>query len=251
MGRATWVLAGIAAVAIAVALWLYTENRDLRAQLGGAQAKGSVADEIPVGKRMHDDRAPLAAAVSQLPSFLGLGRDRTPPPRLKPERKESHAERRERRMAKIRAILGRLEGETDEEYRERVGPLITGGLARPRGYYDDLRQRAEEAAGVTPEQREELDVIFEDAYDEAINLANDAIASGELSPYERNVGGVLSFVGGLGAVFGSAESRYNETLSGQQRESMRGAGFDLGEYLGVSAPWESLTPPPPPPENDG
>jgi hypothetical protein len=245
-------LGAVAAVAIAAAAWLYRDNRSLREEL--ASAREAAPANGPVATAAHweppsadDDDGPEARG--RLPSFLRLGR--TPPPQLEPPKKETRAERRARRMAEIRAILGRDPGESEEDYRARVLPMLTAGLARPRSIVDEARRDAEAAAGVTPEQSAELDAIFDDAYSEALDLANAAIESGDLTPYERNVSGVLTVAGGLGAVLDSAQLRYDELLSPSQRAAMAGSGFDLGEYLGASAPWEKLDPPPPPPGDDG
>jgi len=254
MSRSTWVLGSIAAAGLVASLWLYRENRELRGRLAAtpaaAEASAAQAQRGATAAGPDDDGEPADRKRGSLRSFLRLGRDRTPP-QLEPEQSETWAERRARRQQRLRAMLGRSADETPGEYRDRVAPLVTAGLARPRAYVDETRRTAEEAAGVTPEQRAQLDQVFDDAYAEALELTNAAVADGSLTPYERNVTGVLEVAGGLGAVLGTAEARYGEILSPEQRAAMRESGFDLGEYLGVSAPWEKLDPPPPPPGGDG
>jgi len=247
MSRGTWILAAVAVVAVATSLWLYRDNRALRRELGvrAVPAADKAPRSLAIADLAEDVVEAAPAKRGGLRSFFRLGGDRTPPT-LDPPKKETRAERRVRWQERIRAMLGRMEDETAEEYRDRVAPFITAGLARPRSMVDEARRDAEEAAGVTSEQSVELDEIFDDAYAEALELTNQAVASGELTPYDRNVSGVLQFAGGIGAVFGTAESRYDEVLSPEQRSAMAGAGFDLGDYLGATAPWEQLDPPPPP-----
>ena len=96
-----------------------------------------------------------------------------------------------------------------------------------------------------PEDR--LDAAFDEVYDELISYTDGAIADGQLSPYDTNVPGMLDYAGGLGGILTGAESRIGEILSASQRQQIEDSGFEWGEYLGVSAPWERLTPPPPPP----
>lgn len=143
-------------------------------------------------------------------------------------------------------MFGRLDGETDEEYRNRIAPLITAGLFVPRQRVEDLRKQMEEKAGVTPEQSKQLDQAFEKVYADALDYTNRAITDGILSPYERNVSGWLEFAGGLGGILNEANTQIGQILSSQQVQTINQSGFEWGEYLGAKAPWEKLTPPPPP-----
>jgi hypothetical protein len=165
---------------------------------------------------------------------------------LPPENVESRYERRQRRQAEFAAQFGRLDGETEEEYRARIGPLVATGLMIPRMRMDEARKEMEEKAGVTPEQSKKLDATFDKVYAEALDYTNKAVADGILSPYERNVGGWLEFAGGLGGILNDANSQIGQVLSPQQMTTISGAGFEWGEYLGAKAPWERLNPPPPP-----
>ena len=43
-----------------------------------------------------------------------------------------------------------------------------------------------------------------------------------------------------------AQGQIGQVLSPDQVHAMSDSGFEWGEYLGLEAPWEQLTPPPPP-----
>jgi hypothetical protein len=156
-------------------------------------------------------------------------------------------ERRARRTDEFALKFGRLPNETDEEYRARIMPLINGALIVPRMRATEMRRVAEEKAKVTPAQSAELDKAFEKVYEDVLDYTNKAITDGQLSPYERNVAGWLDYAGGLGGILTSANGQIGKILGPDQVKAMYDSGFEWGEYLGVNAPWEKLTPPPPPP----
>jgi hypothetical protein len=143
-------------------------------------------------------------------------------------------------------MFGRGDGETDDEYRARIVPLIKMGLAGTRTKVEEMRKIAEDKAHVTPEQSAKLDAAFQKTYGDVLDYANKAIADGQLSPYERNVAGWLDFAGGLGGILNDAQSQVGKILDAGQVKAMYDAGFEWGEYLGAEAPWEQLRPPPPP-----
>lgn len=219
--------------------------------------KGRVEDDLAQARA---DRAQAAAAADPWASggggdatggpaiARGLGGriDGVDAPKLPDTKKESRLERRARRTDEIAAMLGRLDGETEEEYRARLLPLLEAALSRPRENVAQLRKEIEEKAGVTDEQRQKLDATFDEVYDELLTYTNAAIQDGQLTPYERNVAGMLEYAGGLGAILGGAEQRIGGILSPEQQQTIYGSGFEWAEYLGVTAPWERLTPPPPP-----
>lgn len=157
-------------------------------------------------------------------------------------------QRRARRQAEISAMFGRLDGETEAEYRERVAPFLAMVLDKPRQRALEMRREAEQKAGVTAAQSAKLDQAFAAAYDEVLDYTNAAIAEGQLSPYERNVSGWLGYAGGLGGILGGVEAGVAGVLRPEQVRAMSDAGFEWGEFLGVSVPWEKLRPPPPPSE---
>ena len=226
-----------------MSVWLYLDNRDLREQLGArpTSVAGAPQDKAAAARTSDPWTDPTRSI-----SGLGPRASGSAPPQLPETKEESRLERRQRRQAELIAMLGRLDGETEEEYRNRMVPLITAGLIVPRARVEEMRREVEAKAGVTPEQSKKLDAAFDKVYADTLDYANKAIADGTLSPYERNVSGWLEFAGGLGGILGDANSQIGQILSPQQVKAISSSGFEWGEYLGAKAPWEKLAPPPPP-----
>jgi len=241
MSRATKVLAATTLIAFASAVWLYLENRSLRSELGTKADKPSatvaeaakVADKDPWSQASRLAKAPTRASGS-------------PAPALPEEKEESRLDKRVRRQQEFAAMFGRGPGETDEEYRARIVPLIKTGLAIPRSRVEEMRKQAEDKAHVTPEQSKKLDHAFDKVYDNVLDYTNKAITDGILSPYDRNVSGWLQYAGGLGNMLDEANGQIGQILGPDQLKSLSDSGFEWGEYLGLEAPWEKLQPPPPP-----
>jgi hypothetical protein len=243
MTRAARVLAVTTLVGLASSTWLYFENRSLRSEVSTkpaaavTAAKSAETPNTPAG----DPWIEATKRSGAIPKPTA-----TPEPSLPEASKESRLDRRQRRNEEVAAMFGRHEGETEEEYRARIGPMISAGLAIPRMRAVENRRLAEEKAGVTKEQSAKLDQAFEKVYGDVLDYTNKAITDGQLSPYERNVAGWLDYAGGLGGMLGEAQGQIGKVLSPEQVKAMSAAGFEWGEYLGLSAPWEKLTPPPPP-----
>ncbi|MEO8550863.1 MAG: hypothetical protein ABI678_12845 [Kofleriaceae bacterium] len=238
MARATRLLAVTTVIAAAAAIWLFMDNRDLRSQLAEhtTPATGSA------------DKTGATAAVDPWTQTTRTAANRSsgPRPELPAQKEESRLDRRQRRQAELTALLGRLDGETEEQYRARIVPLIKAGLAIPRSRVEDMRKEAEAAAHVTADQSKKLDVAFDKAYDNLLDYTNKAVADGTLSPYERNVSGMLEYAGGLGTMLDEINGQIGQILSADQVKALGASGFEWGEYLGLEAPWENLSAPPPP-----
>jgi hypothetical protein len=237
MVRATWVFIATSVIAGAAAIWLYLDNRDLRAQLA-ATPEIAKTDDKPAAARTPDPWTDIAR------SSPGPKTSSAAIPRLPAQPEESRLDRRQRRQQEFAAMFGRLDGETEEEYRARIVPLIKGGLLIPRQRVDEMRKQVEAKAGITPEQSAKLDKAFEKVYADAIDYTNKAVADGLLSPYERNVSGWLEYAGGLGGILNDANGQIGQVLSPDQVRTVNASGFEWGEYLGLNAPWENLNPPP-------
>lgn len=247
MTRATYVLAATTLVGLVTSVWLWLANRELRDELSERGAKIAAADDAAAlagqGDAWLDGNkgAQARAARSGAIPF-------TQPPTLPDQPKENRNQRRARRNAEFSAMFGRGEGETEEEYKNRVMPLITAGLTKLRDRTTDMRKAAEEQAGVTKEQSAALDRMFEKTYSEVVDYANEAIADGRLSPYKRDVGNWLELAGGLGTMLNGVQGQIGKVLSPSQVKAMYESGFEWSEYLGANAPWEKLRAPPPPPK---
>jgi hypothetical protein len=244
MARASWVLAATSIAAVAAAVWLYVDNRALRAELADRPTPTATVTPAPAAAARAPDPWLEATRGGQARAARGGAA-----PALPADKEESRMERRARRQQEIAAMFGRLDGETEDEYRARIVPLIKAGLAIPRQRAEEMRKAAEEKARVTPEQSKKLDRAFDKIYDDVVDYTNKAVADGQLSPYERNVAGWLDYAGGLGGMLGDAQGQIGKVLSPDQVKSMYDSGFEWGEYLGLEAPWEKLTPPPPPPKH--
>ena len=256
MGRSALMI-GALVISIGACGWLYLDNRSLRQELAAqSAARATAVERDSSGAETSDDQSSENNTASDgTRERAGLSRwifrnRRSERPTVEEEpKKETRRERRQRRALELEAMFGRLDGETVEEYRERMVPFVKTMLEAPRQRLDDARRAAEEAAGVSDEQRAELDTALQDAYKEMVDLSNAAIASGDLTPYSRNWSGALNFAGGVGAVLEGAENRIGTILKPDQLDAIYDQGFEWGEYLGVTAPWEQLNPPPPPPDD--
>jgi hypothetical protein len=244
MARATWLLGATSLVGVSLSLWLYVDNRSLRAELAG---RAPAASSQVVAARTA---APLPSTPPK-PSRSGAIAPAGPassaaPPSLPEAPKETRLDRRARRTEEFAAQFGRLDGETEDEYRARILPLLSAGLTVPRMRAEEMRRVAQEKANVTPEQSARLDKAFDKVYSDVLDYTNKAVADGQLSPYERNVSGWLEFAGGLGGILNDANGQIGKILQPAQMRTMYESGFEWGEYLGLKAPWEQLKPPPPP-----
>lgn len=239
MSRATYVLGGTTVLGFATSLWLYLDNSSLReevAQKTEQVAKADAAqaawgDESPEARKARDGKIEFKPNANA--------------PALPDEKKESRLDRRVRRTEEFGEMFGRHEGETDEQWRQRVMPLVSAGLIKARLRTNDNRRIAEEKAGVTPEQSKQIDAALEKAYTDVLDYTNKAIKDGQLSPYERNVSGWLDFAGGLGGILNDTQGGLGKILSPSQLKAMYDAGFEWGEYMGAQVPWEQINAPPP------
>jgi hypothetical protein len=242
MSRASKLLAVTTAAGIASSLWLFFDNRSLRSEL--ADRPEPVVVTEATGEQAEPTKRMTGGFFKAMPAL----RSAEPAPQLPEAKDESRMERRARRTDEFAARFGRLDGETDDEYRARIMPLLSAALIGPRMRAAEMRRAAEEKAKVTPAQSAELDKAFDKVYEDVLDYTNKAITDGQLSPYERNVAGWLDYAGGLGGILTTANGQIGKILDASQVKAMYESGFEWGEYLGLNAPWEKLTPPPPAPK---
>jgi hypothetical protein len=241
MARATWVLAATSLACASLALWLYLDNRALRATLAERPAPAAPAATRSAAARLAEPAPPAARPAAPIPRTAAVQ-----PPALPEQPSETRMDRRARRTEEFAAMFGRLDGESEADYKARLLPLVSAGLTVPRMRVEDQRKVAQDKAHVTPEQSAKLDKAFDKVYGDVLDYTNKAIADGQLSPYERNVSGWLEYAGGLGGILNEANGQVGKILEPSQVRTMYDAGFEWGEYLGLKAPWEQLKPPPPP-----
>ena len=240
MSRATKILAGTTIVGALASIWLYLDNQSLREDLAEKTEVTAKAETRPAG--MTDAEAAEWEAKKARDGKIALP---GPQPELPEAKGEHRLERRMRRQEEFAAMFGREEGETEEQWRARVAPMIAAGLMRARLRTNENRKIAEEKAKVTPEQSAKMDAAMYKVYDDVLDYANRAVKDGQLSPYERNVAGMLEFAGGLGGILNDAQGQMSKILTPEQMKAMYESGFDWGEYMGAQIRWEDIAPPPP------
>ena len=238
MSRATKVLAGTTVLGFLTSVWLYLDNSSLREEV--AEKNEVIATAEPAKSAAANDSWLDAAKRDGKINFKGT----TPAPSLPTDPKENRLDRRVRKTEEFAALFGRLDGETEAQWRERVAPLISAGLMKVRVRTNENRKIAEEKAGVTPEQTKAIDQAMNKVYEDLLDYTNKAVKDSKLSPYERNVAGWLDYAGGLGGILNDAQGRIGQILTPEQMKSMYNSGFEWGEYLGANAPWEDIGAPP-------
>ncbi len=244
MARAAPLLAATTLIGVVTSLWLYLDNRSLRSEIADAKPPTAATTVVAVGPAKIDPWIQTQARSGDVKARTTSGAQ----PALPEEPNETRLDRRARRTEEFGAMFGRHDGETEQEYRDRIAPLIAAGLMVPRVKASEYRRIAQEKAHVTPEQSAKLDKAFDKAYGDVLDYTNKAIADGTLSPYERNVAGWLDYAGGLGGLLTDAQGQVGKILDPGQLKTMSDSGFEWGEYLGLNAPWEKLNPPPPAPK---
>ena len=238
-------ITAVAGISTVTSIWLYLDNRSLRGT-AEKQSAALVASQASKADPWNQPTSPGDTGGGVRASRTGAISAPEMPVLAEPP-KESRMNRRARMTEEFAAMFGRLDGETDDEYKARVMPLVKVGLDKRRTLLANNRAAAEAKAGVTPEQHAALDKAFGKTFTDVIDYANTAVKDGQISPYERNVSGWLEFAGGLGGMLNETEGGIKKILSAEQIKAMSSSGFEWGEYLGVSAPWEDLKPPPPRP----
>ena len=243
MSRKVGIALGAALVlSLAAAGWLLVENLRLRAELDKRPTTVSAA---PAPEERRDRTDSVLSTIGRVIDKAEPAKEEQasgPTPDAGPRDWEA---RRARRQERIKEFLGRRPGESEQAYRDRVAPLLTAALSGWRDRAAERRKEYEDAADITDEQSKKMDAVFADAYQEAIAATNEAIAKGEISPYRRSTRGVLSVVGGTVAILDSVDTRLGQILTPEQIAAGDAMGFDLVEYLAITAPWETLNPPPP------
>src|SRR6185369_1959875 len=116
MARTTWILATTTALGVTSSTWLWFANRSLHDELD-AKTPAPVAEvaKPAEGSAAHDvtpDPKPGAPAKTDAREGPSL-------PNENPT--EARMGRRQQRQAEFGAMFGRLDGESEDEYRARVG----------------------------------------------------------------------------------------------------------------------------------
>jgi hypothetical protein len=239
MTRATQVLAGTTVLGFLTSIWLYLDNSSLRDEV--AEKDEVIAKADPTKGGGDGDAWGDSPTRDGKINFKAAQKG----PALPGEQREHRLDRRVRRTEEFAALFGRLDGETEEQWKARVTPLIAAGLMKMRLRTNENRRIANEKAKVTPEQDKQIDAAMDKVYADLLDYTNKAVKDGQLSPYERNVAGWLDYAGGLGGILNDAQGKIGGILSPEQMKAMYESGFEWGEYLGANAPWEQIGAPPP------
>src|SRR5436190_4820241 len=137
MPRATWLLGATSLVSGSLALWLYLDNRALRTALDTRAAPTTAAPPPTPAAAPASPWAPRTVAPVAHPTAASA--PALPEPSLESET-QSRMDRRARRTDEFAAMFGRLDGESDADYKARILPMITAGLMVPRMRVDEQRK---------------------------------------------------------------------------------------------------------------
>jgi hypothetical protein len=140
---------------------------------------------------------------------------------------------------KLPAAVARLAprpGETMRDYRDRVLPVVELAIAPQRGRVARTR---DDFATLDAHQRAELDAAVQDAATAIQARVMDAIASGELRPGTFKPMAGVTIARDLLDIVDRGNTRFQRTLTPDQRTRLASHRFDFADYLLFTAPWEN------------
>jgi len=140
---------------------------------------------------------------------------------------------------KLPAVVARLmpqPGETLRDYRDRVLPLAELAIAPQRARVARTR---DDFATLDAHQRAELDGAVQDAATAIQARVMDALASGELRPATLKPMTGVTIARDVLDIVDRGNTRFQRSLTPDQRTQLASHRFDFADYLLFTAPWET------------
>lgn len=140
---------------------------------------------------------------------------------------------------KLPAAVARLApqpGETMRDYRDRVLPVIELAIAPQRARVARTR---DDFATLAPQQRAELDAAVQEAATAIQARVMDAIGSGELRPGTFKPMTGVTIARDLLDIVDRGNTRFQRSLTPDQRTELASHRFDFADYLLFTTPWEN------------
>lgn len=140
---------------------------------------------------------------------------------------------------KLPAVVARLAprpGETMRDYRDRMLPVVELAIAPQRARVARTR---DDFAGLAAHQRAELDGAVQEAAAAIQARVMEAIASGALDPGSFKPMTGVALVRDLLDIVDRGNTRFQRSLTADQRTQLASHRFDFADYLLFTAPWEN------------
>jgi hypothetical protein len=140
---------------------------------------------------------------------------------------------------KLPAVVARLAprpGETMRAYRDRMLPVVELAIAPQRARVARTR---DDFAGLAAPQRAELDGAVQEAAAAIEARVMDAIASGALDPGSFKPMTGVALARDLLDIVDRGNTRFERSLTADQRTQLASHRFDFADYLLFTAPWEN------------
>ncbi len=140
---------------------------------------------------------------------------------------------------KLPAVVARFmpqPGETMRDYRDRVLPLAELAIAPQRARVARTR---DDFATLDAHQRAELDGAVQEAATAIQARVMDAIGSGELRPGTFKPMTGVTVARDLLDIVDRGNTRFQRSLTPDQRTQLASHRFDFADYLLFTAPWEN------------
>ena len=140
---------------------------------------------------------------------------------------------------KLPAVVARLApqpGETMRDYRDRVLPVVGLAIAPQRARVARTR---DDFGTLDAHQRAELDGAVQEAATAIQARVMDAIGSGELHPGTFKPMTGVTIARDLLDIVDRGNTRFQRSLTPDQRTQLASHRFDFADYLLFTAPWEN------------